>query len=56
MGWSVVMMEKPVATTLQFWPFTSNGIPQTFQNYIVVGLVPCGLWSLQEGTRRGQLH
>ena len=42
MGWSVVMMEKPVSTPPQFWPFPSNGIPQTFQNFIVVGLVHCG--------------
>ena len=42
MGWSVVMMEKPVTTPPQFWSFSSNGIPQTFQNFIVVGLVHCG--------------
>ena len=39
-GWSVVMMEKPVTTPPQFWPFPSDGIPQTFQNFNVVGLVP----------------
>ena len=38
MGWSVVMMEKPVTTPPQFWPFPSVGIPQTFQNFNVVGL------------------
>ena len=42
MGWSVVMMEKPVTTPPQFWPFLSDGIPQMFQNFIVVGLVHCG--------------
>ena len=36
------MMEKPVTTPPQFWPFLSNGIPQTFQNFNVVGLVHCG--------------
>ena len=41
MGWSVVMMEKPVTTPPQFWPFPSNSIPQTFQNFNVVGLVHC---------------
>ena len=41
MGWSVVMMEKPVTTPPQFWPFPSDGIPQTFQNFNVVGLVLC---------------
>ena len=42
MGWSVVMMEKLVTTPPQFWPFPSDGIPQTFQNFNVVGLVHCG--------------
>ena len=42
MGWSVVMMEKLVTTAPQFWPYPSNGIPQTFQNFIVVDLVHCG--------------
>ena len=42
MGWSVVMMEKLVTTPPQFWPFSSDGIPQTFQNFNVVGLVHCG--------------
>ena len=56
MGWSVVRMEKPVTTPPQFWPFPSDGIPQTFQNFNAVGLFL--LWSLQEGTgtRGGQLH
>ena len=36
------MMEKPVTTPPQFWPFPSNGIPQTFKNFNVVGLVHCG--------------
>ena len=56
MGWSVVMMEKPVTTPPQFWPFPSNGIPQTFQNFIVVGLVHCGAFRKvlvgQEGGHR----
>ena len=39
MGWSVVIMEKPVTILPQFWPFPSDGIPQTFQNFNVVGLV-----------------
>ena len=42
MGWSAVMMEKPVTTPPQFWPFPSDGIPQTFQNFNVVALVHCG--------------
>ena len=42
MGCSVVMMEKPVTTPPQFWPFASDGTPQTFQNFNVVGLVYCG--------------
>ena len=42
MGWSVVMMEKPVTTPPQFWLFPLDGIPQTFQNFNVVGLVHCG--------------
>ena len=54
MGWSVVMIEKPVTTPPQFWPFPSDGISQTFQNFNVVG--SGSLWSLQEGTRGGQLH
>ena len=29
MGWRVVMMEKPVTTPPQLWPFPSDGIPQT---------------------------
>ena len=36
------MMEKPVTTPPQFWPFPSDGIPQTFHNFNVVGLVHCG--------------
>ena len=35
-------MEKPVTTPLQFWSFSSDSIPQTFQNFNVVGLVHCG--------------
>ena len=31
-GWSVVVMEKPVVTSPQFWPFVSDG----------VNLVDCG--------------
>ena len=42
MGWSIVMMEKPVTTFRQFWPFPSDGIPQTFQNVNAIGLVHCG--------------
>ena len=42
MGWIVVMMEKPVTTLPQFWPFPSDGIPQTFQNFNVVDLVHFG--------------
>ena len=42
MGWSVVMMEKPVTPPPQFRPFPLDGIPQTFQNFNVVGLVHCG--------------
>ena len=42
MGWSVVMMEKPVTTPPQFWPFPSDGIPQMFQNFSVIGLVHRG--------------
>ena len=42
MGWIVVMMEKPVTTLRQFWPFPSDGIPQMFQNFNVVDLVHFG--------------
>ena len=42
MGWSVVMMEKPVTTPPQCWPFPFDGNPQTFQNFNVVGLDHCG--------------
>ena len=35
------MMEKPVTISPQFWPFPSNGIPQTFQNFNLVDLVHC---------------
>ena len=42
MGWSIVMTKKPVTTPPQFWPFPSDGILQTFQNFNVVGLVHCG--------------
>ena len=42
MGWSVVMMEKPFTTPPQFWPFPSDGIPQTFQNFNLVDLVHSG--------------
>ena len=41
-GWSVVMIEKPVTTPPQFWLFSSDGIPQTSQNFNVAGLVHCG--------------
>ena len=36
------MMEKPVITPPQFWFFQSDGIPHTFQNFNVAGLVHCG--------------
>jgi len=39
MSWSIVMMEKPVATPPHFWPFATDGVPQTFQNFNVVSLV-----------------
>ena len=45
MGWSIVMMEKPVTTPPQFWPFPSDGISKTFQNFNVVGLVHRGAFS-----------
>ena len=47
MGWKrchdgKMMMEKPATTPPQFWPFPSDDIPQTFQNFNVVDLVHCG--------------
>lgn len=42
MGWSVVVMEKPIATPPHFWPFATDGVPQTFQNFDVVSLIHCG--------------
>ena len=45
MGWTVVMMEKLVTTPPQFWPFLSDCIPQTFQNFNVVGLVHGGAFT-----------
>ena len=48
------MMEKPVTTPPQFWPFLSDGHPSD------VSKLQCSrsgsLWSLQEGTSGGQLH
>ena len=41
MGWSIVMIEIPVTTPPQFWPFPSDGFPQMFQNFNVVGLIHC---------------
>ena len=41
-GWSVVVMEKPVVTSPQFWPFASDGVPHTFQYFNEVNLVCCG--------------
>ena len=42
MDWSVVVMEKSVVTSTQFWPFASDGVPQTFQYFTVINLVDCG--------------
>ena len=41
MGWSVVVMEKPVVTSQQFWTFALDGVPQMFQFFNVVNLVGC---------------
>ena len=42
MGWSVVVMEEPVVTSPQFWPFASDGVPETFQYFNAVNLVERG--------------
>ena len=48
-GCSVAVMEKPVITSPQFWPFASDGVSQTFQ---------CSKsgwpYNLKEGTRGEQ--
>ena len=42
---SVVFFDQPFVTSPQFWPFASDGAPQTFRYFYVVNLVDCGALS-----------